>query len=156
MGMNFKEDEKVAVKLFTFLSEHYPIEKSFSKEELENSVRIKGSTFKTYFGKKVNPLLIEDPNKKGIYIVSNVFKKYNRIDLFKKYFSQSEKLIDYYEEIYSNIVTFEFFLPLNNESALMSTLDELFYKDTIKKMISLEKRDAWSSGGIGPPDSYSL
>ena len=63
------------------------------------------------------------------------------IFLIEKYFSQSEKLIDYYEEIYSNIVTFEFFLPLNNESALMSTLDELFYKDTIKKMISLEKRD---------------
>lgn len=126
-------------KVYNFLVENYSSEKSFSKKEFEEKTNI--SNLETYWPKKIRPLLEEDPNKKDRYFIAPVFKRYNRIDKFARHFSQSTKVSgDYKELIYNELIIYEFFMPLNNETALKSALDDLFYKDTIKlKFQRIEK-----------------
>lgn len=121
-------------RAFDFLTEQYPAKSSFSKQEFED--KVEDPNIDTYWSKKFRHLLEEDPNNDGKYFVSPVFRRYNTLSRFKRYFSQSTKIKgEYFEEIYDAIIFFEFFMPLNNETALRSALDELFYKDVVKRKL---------------------
>jgi len=131
------EDEDKVEKAFDFLLKHFSKDQPFSKEELRLYLSYSEETFKTYFSKKLIHLLEEVPNKMNYYFVSVVFKKYNRIDIFKRHFSQSTRAKGRYaEKAYKYIISYELFLPLNNETALRSALDDLFYKNRIKSLIA--------------------
>ena len=111
---------------------------AFSKEEFKRVANYQNpNNFGTYFSKKFRHLLEKAPNEKNKYLVAGVFRKYSKWDKFRRYYSQSSKIkVNYVEEYYENLMIFDFFIPLTNENDLRSSLDELFYSDTVKLMLN--------------------
>jgi len=137
--INVEEKDSIE-RVFNFLLKKYSKGESFFKKELEDAAQ--DPNFITYFSKKYKHMLDNDPNNINKYFVSTVFKKYNRIDKFRKQVSQSSRTRgEYYEEKYRKILIFEFYMPLNNEGALRSALDDLFYIDPIKRLIARVRRE---------------
>ena len=59
-----------------------------------------------------------------------------RFEDFKELFIQKKRLFtNYVLEVSSNILIFEFFMPLSREDRLREALDNLFYKDKIEQRI---------------------
>jgi hypothetical protein len=56
--------------------------------------------------------------------------KFRNVDTGKR-----NKVRDYSIFSYDNLIIFEFFMPLTNESFLRSSLDALFYKDSVMKRL---------------------
>lgn len=120
-------------KAFQFLKNHFQNATTFTKKDFQDEI---GSgwtpiSFNTYFSKQFKRLLIEvDTNS---YKVSEVFRKYNTEDLFENHIVTQNRNVasDYNTLTYNNLIIFEFFMPLTNEGFLRSTLDSLFYRDTI-------------------------
>ena len=68
-----------------------------------------------------------------MFLISRIFKKYTKWEKFRAYYSQSSIVkVKYNEEYYRHLMIFEFFMPLTSESDLKTSLDELFYRDTVK------------------------
>jgi hypothetical protein len=127
-------------RTYKFLKEKYITGESFSKEDFESSVN--DQNFSTYFGKKYKPILDEDPNSNEKFYVSERFKKISTWNKFRKHCSQVVKMKPNWKQAcYENVLIYEFFLPLNNESTLRSALDDLFYRDTILKRIKRIERN---------------
>ncbi len=135
---NLDDSEQPIRRAFIFLLNHSRTSEAFSKEEFKTFVNYQNpKTFTTYFSKKIKHLLEIAPNEKDKYLVAGIFKKFSRWDKFRRYYSQSSKLkVKYIEEYYKNLMIFEFFMPLTNENDLRSSLDELFYKNTVKLMLN--------------------
>ncbi|MFX1276676.1 MAG: hypothetical protein ACFFBP_22065 [Promethearchaeota archaeon] len=131
---DIENSEEPLRRTFIFLFKHSRTPEAFSKEEFKEFARYPNpSSFDTYFSKKFRHFLEEAPNENNKYLVSDIFKEYSRWEKFKIFCSQSSKLkVNYFEEYYKDVMIFEFFLPLTNENNLRSTLDDLFYKDTVK------------------------
>lgn len=133
MNANIENSEDSVRRAYIFLKDHSRTPESFTKEEFKSFANYPNpGNFDTYFSKKFKHLLEESPNEEGKYLVSGIFKKFSKWKDFRAYYSQSSKIkIDYIEEYYKDVMLFEFFMPLTNESDLRSSLDELFFKDTI-------------------------
>lgn len=124
-----KESEDKIKKSYDFFFEKYKNNESFTKDELFELTDWIKQTFKTYFTKIFRHFLKEIDNK---FIITEAFRRYSNYKNYRKYFSQSRKIRqEYITESYNNVIIYEFFLPLTNESALKSALDSLFYKDTL-------------------------
>ena len=119
---------------YFFLKNHLRSPEAFSKEEFKSYANYPNpDNFDTYFTKKLKHFLEKAPNEPGKFLVSRIFKKYSKWEKFRAFYSQSTKIKEYYiEEYYKNLIIFEFFLPLVNEAELKSSLDELFYRDSVK------------------------
>ena len=131
---NIEDPEQPVRNAFIFLVDHSRSPDAFSKEDFKNFVNYPNpDNFDTYFSKRLRHFLEEAPNDPGKFLVSGVFKKFSKWEKFKTYFSQSSKIkAKYKEEYYRKLMIFEFFMPLTNENDLRSSLDEVFYKNTIK------------------------
>lgn len=131
---NIDDSEEPVIRAFIFLQNHSRSPEAFSKEDFKEFANYPNpDNFDTYYSKKFRHFLEEAPNEVNEYLVSGVFKKYSKWKKFKAYYSQSSKIkVNYVEEYYKNLMIFEFFMPLTNENDLRSSLDELFYKDTVK------------------------
>ncbi len=136
---NFESSEDPIRRSYFFLKNHSRSPEAFSKEEFKNFANYPNpNNFETYFTKKFKQFLEEAPNEHGLFIVSRIFKKYSKWEKFRAFYSQSSKIkANYIEEYYKNLMIFEFFLPLANEVDLRSSLDELFYKDTVKLALKM-------------------
>ena len=139
-GDNIVIDESKAPvrRAFDFLLNNLQSSKPFSKEEFKKHVNYQNpKNFKTYWSKKYKHLLSEDPNNRDKFFVSRSFRRYADWNKFYAYYSQSSKITaEYVENCYENLMIFEFFMPLNYESILRASLDELFYKDTIIALLT--------------------
>lgn len=135
---NIDASEESLRRAFNFLLNHSRIAEAFSKEEFKSFANYKNpKNFNTYFSKKFRHLLEKAPNEKNKYLVAGVFKKYSRWKKFRRYFSQSSRIkVNYIEEYYEKLMIFDFFIPLSNENDLRSSLDELFYSNTVKLMLN--------------------
>ncbi|OLS12167.1 MAG: hypothetical protein RBG13Loki_4233 [Promethearchaeota archaeon CR_4] len=118
-------------RIFLFLLDHFKTKESFTKEELlSNAIEWSKSTPDTYFTKIYSPLLVDLEDAK--YRVGEIFAKYTSEAKFQKYISQKRNTRAKYSKLsYSNVIVFEFFMPLAHETTLRQSLDALFYKDTI-------------------------
>jgi len=125
-------------RAFNFLMEKYNSPETFTKEEFKTYANYPNpNNFGTYFSKKFRHLLEKSVNEENEYLVAKIFRKYSTYDKFFSYYSQSSKIkAEYSEESFDDVIIFEFFMPLTNEAELRSTLDELFFKDTIKLMFN--------------------
>jgi len=132
--INLDNSEDAIRRAYFFLKNNFLSPNAFSKEEFKEFANYPNpNNFITYFTKKLKHFLEEAPNEPGKYLVSRIFKKYLKWEKFRAYYSQSSKIkVDYIEEYYKNLMIFEFFLPLANEVDLRSSLDELFYRDSVK------------------------
>jgi len=117
-------------KAFDFLSAHLDSQEPFTTEEFERTTTWRGKTFSTYWSKQFAQFAVAAPNNK--YRVSEAFRPFADWDKFRQHVTQVRRISsDYRNLIYENVLSFEFFMPLSNEAHLRSTLDALFYKDTI-------------------------
>lgn len=116
---------------FQFLKERFQNGTTFTKKDFQVATGWSPISFKTYFSKQFKRLLLELTSNQ--FRVTEVFRKYNTEDLFETHIvTQNRKVAaDYNTLTYNNLIIFEFFMPLTNEGLLRSTLDSLFYKDTI-------------------------
>ena len=129
-----EDSEDPIRRTYFFLKNHLRSPEAFSKEEFKSYANYPNpDNFDTYFTKKLKHFLEKAPNEPGKFLVSRIFKKYSKWEKFRAFYSQSTKIKEYYiEEYYKNLIIFEFFLPLVNEAELKSSLDELFYRDSVK------------------------
>jgi hypothetical protein len=117
-------------KVFEFLCDHLDSQESFTKADVATITTWKRKTFPTYWSKQFAPFVVEASN--GKYRVSESFRPYADWRKFRQHVTQVRRISsDYRSRTYDNVLTFEFFMPLTNEAYLRTTLDSLFYKDTI-------------------------
>ncbi|MFW9970208.1 MAG: hypothetical protein ACFFDF_08415 [Candidatus Odinarchaeota archaeon] len=138
-----KESEKKSRKIFNFFLNHYEKKTPFAYEELANFVDYDNlETFNTYYSKKLQDLVVINPNNPSELYISDIFKLYSRWETFSNLISQRARLrANYTKYTYKNVIIYELYMPMTNERILKSCLDNLFYKDTLKfklKTISLE------------------
>ena len=125
--MGSDENQK---KAFDFLAAHLDSQEPFTKEEFESSTDWEKKSFQTYWSKQFKQFVVQAPNNK--YRVSESFRPFTDWDKFQQHVTQVRRIASDYQELtFENILTFEFFMPLSNEAHLRTTLDALFYKDTI-------------------------
>lgn len=125
--MGSDENQK---KVFEFLAEHLDSQEPFATDDLESITTWQGKTFKTYWSKQLAQFVT--PSEGNKYRVSESFRPFTDWGKFQQHVTQVRRIAsDYRELTYKNVLTFEFFMPLSNEANLKTTLDALFYKDTI-------------------------
>lgn len=116
-------------KAFEFLVERLDSQDPFNKAEFESITTWQGKTFQTYWSKQFEQFVI--PAAGGKFRVSESFRPFTSWEKFQQHVTQVRRISsDYKRASYLNL-TFEFFMPLSNEAHLKTTLDSLFYKDTI-------------------------
>ncbi len=116
-------------RVFEFLTEHLDSQEPFTTNDLEGITTWKGKTFQTYWSKQFEQFFV--PASSSKFRVSESFRPFTDWEKFQQHVTQVRRVSsDYKRTTYVNL-TFEFFMPLSNEAHLKTTLDMLFYKDTI-------------------------
>jgi hypothetical protein len=118
-------------KAFDFLIKLFDSQELFTKEEFEQATTWSKKSFDTYWSKQYKSLVVQATNNR--YRVSDSFRRIAEWRKFREYVTQVRSVTstDYEDLIFKSVLTFEFFLPLTNEGHLRTTLDSLFYKDTL-------------------------
>jgi hypothetical protein len=89
----------------------------------------KPGTLNTYLRKQYKGLFETiSPNQ---YRVSETFRKLISWRKFKQHVSQVRRVVTNYEPSISEVMIYDFLMPLTNEAHLRTTLDALFYKDSL-------------------------
>jgi hypothetical protein len=119
-----------------FLLKKFDSLESFTRDEFDDACGWPKDkdTFGTYWTKQFRQLLV--PAENGAYRVSEVFRRFVEWDRFKTHVTQNRPVHSEYNRVtYSSVMMFEFFMPLTNEGYLRTSLDALFYKDTVKRRL---------------------
>ncbi len=103
------------------------------RSDLQRITSWTDSALDTYWSKQFKRFVVRARSGKDRHCrVGQAFRRYSTWERFKKLVSQvPEASSDYTSLIHDNIIVFEFFMPLTNEEHLRTSLDALFYKDTI-------------------------
>lgn len=126
--MHSDEPQRNALR---FLRRHLHSQEPFTKDQFGEATDWTGSTLKTYWSKQYLPLLVEVPGTDQ-FRVSEAFRPFISWKKFQRHVTQNRPVAaDYTPLVYGSVVIYEFFMPLTNETALRTTLDALFFKDTI-------------------------
>lgn len=120
---------------FEFFLEHFNSQETFSKDDFDPITSWTKSARDTYWSKQFRGFLRPAPG--GRFRVSEAFKACASWDAFRELVTQVRAIgaADYNHRTFGNVMVFEFFMPLTNETALRGTLDSLFYKDTILRKL---------------------
>jgi hypothetical protein len=118
-------------RAFQFLASHLQSQETFTKEEFKSATGwLTGKTFVTYWPKHYKPFL--EPAGGGRYHVRETFRPYMAWPKFREHVSQTRRVVTDYSPIaFDNVLIYEFYLPLTNETHLRTTLDSLFFRDTL-------------------------
>jgi hypothetical protein len=121
--------------VFDFLVEHLETKDSFAKEDVGAITDWNGQTFRTYWSKQFQPLVLEVST--GRYRVGEVFRRYATWDQFQQHVTQMRRITstDYEHTRFSIVRVYEFFMPLTNETHLRVALDALFFLDSVEARI---------------------
>lgn len=142
-------------KTYEFLLDNFKSQDSFSKNEFKVATGWGDSSFDTYWSKQYKTLLVKISNDS--YRVSEAFRRFIDWKKFKGHVSQTRKVAEDYSTLtYDNVILFEFFMPLTNEGYLISSLDALFFKDSVEsrlKTIGQEKLEEKIPREKGETDS---
>lgn len=151
-------DEHNQRAIFEFLQAHYRSKDPFTRKELEAITDWKGQTFRTYWTKWLESLLV--PVEKDQVRVSESFRAYSTWESFRALATQVRRVSSQYKSLtYDNVIIYEFFMPLTNEGHLRTALDSLFYKDTILlrlRTLERHKLEAHIPRNKGEPDEIYL
>lgn len=128
-----KRDNKTRAS-FDFLREKARTQQAFTIEELMSHSGWAKNSADIYVTKKFEGFLKKVGGKYQVdrRIMGVAYDRYASL------FKQKRKLfVEYGECINPDVTVYEFFLPLTLEHVLRQALDELFYKDTVKKRLEL-------------------
>lgn len=143
-----------------FLLDHFLSGRPFTLAEFRTVTGWdKVSTFNTYLSKQFRGI-IENIGDTGDYRVTESFQAFVEWPKFRRLVTQvrSSGLMNY-EEIESKVLIYDFLMPLTHETRLRSTLDGLFFKDTILarlRGIAPVWLDPWFPRGAGVSDDEYL
>ena len=129
-----KSDEKKTEnqrKVFEFFADHFKSQEPFTKSELESLTTWQGASFSTYWSKQYKRFVVPAGGKNS-FRVSDAFRPYANWKAFRAHVTQVRGASDYTVLRHDKVLIFEFFMPLRNENHLTTTLDALFYEDTIR------------------------
>lgn len=122
----------------TFLLEHLQSQEPFTIAEFIAATGWdKPGTFNTYLRKQYKGLIenVEGGAFKisdtGRYRVTESFRKLVAWRKFKQHVTQVRRVVTDYEPTSSEVLIYDFLMPLTNEAYLRTTLDALFFKDTL-------------------------
>jgi len=140
-------------KVFDFLLAHLESQDPFSKDDIRLATGWEQKTVDTYWSKQFRPFIQElEPGK---YRVTEAFRPYSLWRTFRQHVSQVRAGSSGYKRWpVSNVVIFEFFMPLKHEEHLRTTLDALFYRNTVFARIKhLKAQDLNEHFEYKPSDS---
>lgn len=129
--------------LFDFLKEKFESGEAFTKADVIAATGWeKKGTFNTYWSKQLQSLTVPAETANHFY-VGELFRRYGEWKRFKAYIvTQKRRVMGNYESVaYDNLIIFEFFMPLSNEESLRSSLDALFYSETILRRLKQMPRN---------------
>ena len=123
----------------SFLLEHLQSQEPFTIPQFVDAVgwdKTKPKTYETYLSKLYKGLI---ENVGGGFKVSNTaqfrvtesFRKLVGWRKFKQHVTQVRRVVTTYEPTIRKVLIYDFLMPLTNEGYLRTTLDALFYKDTL-------------------------
>ena len=127
-------DEHNQQAVFQFFRSRYREQQPFTKQELADETSWSDTSFNTYWSKQFKRLVV--PIDDRYFRVSESFRPYSTWTAFRALVTQVRRVSsDYTSLLYSNVIIYEFFMPLTNEGHLRTALDALFYKDTISSRL---------------------
>lgn len=105
-------------------------QKAFSKQDIERLTSWQGGSFPAYWSKQLRQFTVSAG--RGQVRVSEAFRPYATWERFQQIVTQVRHVSSTYSETqYDDVLIYDFFMPLTNEDHLRTTLDALFYWDTI-------------------------
>jgi len=121
-----------------FLLEHLQSQEPFTIAEFIDATGWdKPGTFNTYLRKHYKGLIENAEGGKfkisdtGRYRVTESFRKLVTWRKFKQHVTQVRRVVTDYEPTSSEVLIYDFLMPLTNEAYLRMTLDSLFFNDAI-------------------------
>jgi hypothetical protein len=136
--MRSNKDQRL---VFDYLRARFRDQVPFEKRDLKAVATWKDSSFTTYWSKQFRHFFI--PTGRGkTFRVSEAFRPYSTWEKFQKHVTQVRGISSHYSAfVHDNIIVFEFFMPLSNEEHLRTSLDALFFKDTVLARLRNVDRD---------------
>ena len=129
------------------------VDEHFELGELAEAADWKPGSASTYISKHLKGL-VERVN--GGYRVRPEFRRLT-LDDYRRLADQTRRRYQTYDrDEYASIVSYEFLLPLTREEELRSALDDLFYSDTILRLLreaGLDQFNEWFQRGIHETDN---
>jgi hypothetical protein len=129
--------------VFEYLLARFRDQAPFEKSQLQDVTSWTESSFETYWSKQLKRFLVRaHSGRDSGFRVGESFRLYSSWERFQKHVTQSRGgSSDYTSLIHDNIIVFEFFMPLTNEEHLRTSLDALFFKDTVLRRLRSIGRD---------------
>jgi hypothetical protein len=122
-------DDSTQRAAFNFLRKHLQTQELFTIDEFRDATGWKKpGTLNTYLAKQYKGLIEKVGDK---YRVSEAFRKFVTWRKFKQHVTQVRRVVTNYDPSSSQVMMYDFLMPLTNEAYLRTTLDALFFKDTI-------------------------
>lgn len=147
-------------KAFDFLLDKFTKHEPFTKAEFQDATGWdKPGTFDTYWSKQYETLCVPLDGGKS-YRVSEAFRRFTIWEKFRNHVTQNRHVAsDYNTFTYDTVLLFDFFMPLTNEGYLRTSLDALFYKDSIVarlKSVGIDKVKTQIPPNAGENDQQYL
>ncbi|MEZ4503565.1 MAG: hypothetical protein R3C39_13140 [Dehalococcoidia bacterium] len=115
---------------FTFLQEHLQTQEPFTLDEFMKATGWeKPGTLNTYLRKQYKGLIEKVDDSQ--YRVTDAFWRFASWRKFRAHVTQVRRVITDYAPTASEVLIYDFLMPLSNEEHLRMTLDALFYKDRL-------------------------
>lgn len=131
-----------------FLLEHFLAGETFTLDEFRRATGWdKAGTLNTYLRKQYRGLIenIEGGpliSETGHYRVTESFRDLVEWRKFREHVTQVRIVLTSHARARSKVLIYEFLMPLTHETELRTTLDALFFKDTIlRKLRAIQARD---------------
>jgi len=131
-----KDDSQKAAH--ALLVKHFHSQEPFSLQDFIDATGWdKPGTYRTYLGKLYRgltenvgggPFKISETAQ---YRVTEAFRRLVSWPKFKQHVTQVRRVVTDYDPTTSEVLIFDFLMPLTNEASLRITLDALFFKDTL-------------------------
>lgn len=128
-----KRDDETLRKAFDFLHERSESKAKFTKDDLMAVVPWSRKSITDYFSKKLKKYVVSHERGKA-YTFSPDFARL-KFDDFLGHMSQVVRATGYIRSVYDDVVQYEFLLPLTKEDKLRDALDDLFYSDTLERLV---------------------
>jgi hypothetical protein len=131
-----------------FLLEHFLAGQTFTLDEFRRATGWdKAGTLNTYLRKQYRGLIenIEGGSlisEAGRYRVTESFRDLVEWRKFRQHVTQVRVVLKGHARVRSKVLIYEFLMPLTHETELRTTLDQLFFKDTLlRKLRAIQARD---------------
>jgi hypothetical protein len=136
-----KEDPRIAVqrRVHELFRKKFASGEPVTKEEVQTITGWKQKTLDTYWSKQYRSILAQLPD--GSYRVTESFRNFSDFKTFRGLVTQVKQeegppaAPDYTLLQHDHVLTYEFFMPLTNETTLKQSLDRLFYRDALVRRL---------------------